>query len=315
MPPKRVHGKVMNMKRFLVILLLLSLVMMLGACRNRDKANPENSTEVGVYYVNTKTSALVCEKYQMISTKQKEQIDELLYMLKLAPENLLYKSAMMDVAVVREYYFNDDGSLTIDFEPSYTELTGIPEVLCRAAIVKTLSQLKGVEYIQFYVNGQPLLDSEGNLVGIMTKEDFIDNTGTEIKVKLYFADEKGETLVEYLKEITYNGTGSLEEMVIKELMEGPEQIGMLRTIPEGTVLNKVEMKEGICYVDFNKKFMDKISGLSDEVAIYSIVNTLVELPYIKKVQFQINGDKPSLFGDGLSLDGYFERDLSLLKES
>lgn len=305
----------MKMKRFLVILLVLGSVMMLGACRTGDKANQENSTKVSIYYVNTKTSALVSDQYQMISTKQEEQIDELLYMLKLAPENLLFKSAMMDVAVVREYYFNDDGSLTIDFEPSYTELTGIPEVLCRAAIVKTLSQLKGVEYIQFYVNGQPLLDSDGDLVGIMTKEDFIDDTGTETKVKLYFADEKGETLVEYLKVITYSGTGSLEELVLKDLLEGPEQIGMLRTIPEGTVLNKVEMKEGICYVDFNDKFMDKISGLSDEVVIYSIVNTLVELPYIKKVQFQINGEIPPLFGDGLPMDGYFERDLSLLKES
>lgn len=305
----------MKMKRFLIIILVLTLIMNLSACSNGNKANSEDSSEVGIYYVNSKTSALVYERYQLISTKQEEQIDELLYMLKLAPENLLYKSALMDVAVVRDYYFNDDGSLTIDFEPSYAELTGIPEILCRAAIVKTLSQLEGVEYIQFNVNGQPLLDADGDLVGIMTKEDFIDNTGTETKVKLYFADEKGDALVEYLKEITYNGTGSLEELVLKELLAGPEQIGMYRTVPEDTVLNKVEMKEGICYVDFNKNFMDKISGLSDEVVIYSIVNTLVELPYIKKVQFQINGEAPTLFGDGLSLDGYFERDLSLLKES
>jgi germination protein M len=305
----------MKMKRFFIILLLLTLVMDLNACSNKSNTNSEDSSEVGIYYVNSKTSALVCEKYQLISTKQEEQIDELLYMLRLAPENLLYKSALMDVAVVRDYYFNDDGSLTIDFEPSYAELTGIPEILCRAAIVKTLTQLEGVEYIQFNVNGQPLLNADGDLVGIMTKEDFIDNTGTETKVKLYFADEKGDALVEYLKEITYNGTGSLEELVLKELLAGPEQIGMYRTVPEGTVLNKVEMKEGICYVDFNKKFMDKISGLSDEVVIYSIVNTLVELPYIKKVQFQIDGEAPPLFGDGLNLDGYFERDLSLLKES
>ncbi len=305
----------MKMKRFFTILILLSLVLALNACSNGSKTTPENTSEVGVYYVNSKTSALVSERYQMISTKQEEQIDELLYMLKKAPENLLYKSALMDAAVVREYYFNDDESLTIDFEPSYAELTGISEILCRAAIVKTLSQLEGVEYIQFYVNGQPLLDSSGELVGIMTKDDFIDSTGTDTKVKLYFANEKGDSLVEYLKEITYTGSGSLEEVVLKELLAGPEQIGMYRTVPEGTVLNKVEMKDSICYVDFNEKFMDKISGLSDDVVIYSIVNTLVELPYIKKVQFQINGEVPPLFGEGLTLDGYFERDLSLLKES
>lgn len=305
----------MNRKRGFTVILLLCFAMLLGACSNRDNKSSEDSSKVSVYYVNSKTSALVSESYQLISTKPEEQVDELLYMLKLAPENLLYKSAMMDVAIVREYYFNEDGSLTIDFEPSYAELTGIPEILCRAAIVKTLSQLPGVEYIQFYVNGQPLLDSNGDLVGIMTKEDFIDRTGTETKVKLYFTNEQGDALVEYLKDITYTGTGSLEELVLEELLAGPEQVGMYRTIPKGTVVNKVEMKDGICYVDFNEKFMDKIKGVSDDVVIYSIVNTLVELPYIKKVQFQINGEVPPLFGEGLSLDGYFERNLSLLKES
>ncbi len=305
----------MRMKNYFILLILLGQVLILGACSNGNDKSSEDATKINVYYVNSKTSALVNESYQMISTKQEEQIDELLYMLKLAPENLLYKSAMMDVAVVREYYFNDDGSLTIDFEPSYAELSGIPEILCRAAIVKTLSQLEGVEYIQFYVNGQPLLDSNGDLVGIMTKEDFVDNTGTETKVKLYFADEKGNSLVEYFKEITYTETGSLEELVLQELLAGPEQIGMYRTVPEDTILNKIEMKDGICYVDFNEEFLNKIAGLSDEVVIYSIVDTLVELPYIKKVQFQINGEVPPLFGEGLSLEGYFERDLSLLKES
>lgn len=303
------------MKRFLILLGLLIFAMVLGACSNRKNTASEDTSEVSIYYVNSKTSALVSERYQMISTKQGEQIDELLYMLKLSPKNLLYQSALMDAAVVKEYYFNDDGSLTIDFEPSYTELTGIHEILCRAAVVKTLSQLSGVEYIQFYVNGQPLLDSNGELVGIMTKEDFIDSTGTETKLKLYFANEDGDALVEYLKDITYTGTGSLEELILEELLAGPEEIGMYRTIPEGTVLNKVEMKEGICYVDFNQKFMDKISGLSDEVVIYSIVNTLVELPYIKQVQFLINGEVQAVFGDGIPMDGFFERNLALLDES
>ena len=302
------------MKKIGVLFMMLIMIVSLGACNNQKKPSDETS-EVSIYYIDSKTSALVSETYEMISKDRDEQIEELLYMLKLNPENLLYKSTFTDIVTVKEFAFNEDSSLTINFEPNYNELKGINEVLCRAAVVKTLSQLPDVEYIQFSVNGQPLMDPNGNLVGIMTKEDFIDNTGTETKVKLYFTNKKGDALVEYVTDITYTGTGSLEELVLEELMKGPSQIGMYPTIPDGTDLLQVEMKEGVCYVNFNNKFMEKIPELKDEIAIYSIVNTLVELPYISKVQFMINGEVQLTFGDGIKFDGFFERNLSLIDES
>ena len=303
------------MKKWILIFCLVLLMILLGGCSKSNNTVEKTKTEVCIYYVDSKTSALVSEIYQLISTKQEEQIEELLYMLKLNPENLLFTSALPDTLEVKDFYFNEDSSLTVDFDSSYSELTGIQEVLCRAAIVKTLSQIIGVEYIQFNVNEQPLMDSGGNLVGIMTKDDFIDSTGTETKVKLYFANEEGNGLVEYVTDLTYNGTGSLEEIILQQLIDGPSQVGMSRAIPEGTKLNKVEMKEGICYVDFDEKFLDKIEGISDDVAIYSIVNTMIELPYIDKVQFLIDGKAVKLYGDGTTFDEPFERNLSLLNES
>ncbi len=303
------------MKKVIAVMCLFLITLIFGACNNNNDTDTADGSKVNVYYIDSKTSALVSEEYQIISSDKEEQIEELLYMLKKNPENLLYKSAMPEAVTVKEFMINEDGSLTINFDTTYTELTGIAEVLCRAAVVKTLSQLQGVEYIQLSVNGQPLMDSAGNLVGIMTKDDFIDNTGTTTKMKLYFANEKGDALVEDVRDITYTGTGSLEELVLEELIAGPNDIDVRRTIPEGTILNKVEMKEGICYVDFDKKFMDKLSDLTDEVVIYSVVNTLVELPYIKKVQFLIDGEVQPVYGEGAAFDVFFERNLALLEES
>ncbi len=302
------------MKKFSTIIIILLMVLALAACEKKGNTS-DQGTEVSIYYIDSKTSALVSEPYKMISTDRDEQIEELLYMLKLNPENLLYKSAFTDIVAVKEFTFNEDSSLTINFESNYHELSGINEVLCRAAVVKTITQIPDVEFIQFAVNGQPLMDSNSNLVGIMTKEDFIDNTGTETKIKLYFTNSKGNALVEYVTDITYTGIGSLEELVLKELMKGPSQIGMYPTIPEGTELLEVEMKEGVCYVDFSDKFKEKIPNLKDEIVIYSIVNTLIELPYISKVQFLINGEVQPTFGDGIPFDGFFERNLSLIDES
>jgi germination protein M len=306
--------EVLMKKTRILLLLMLLVVTLLAACEKKSNTS-DQGTEVSIYYLDSKTSALVSEPYQMISKDRDEQIEELLYMLKLNPENLLYKSAFTDIVTVKEFTFNEDSSLTINFEPTYNELSGINEVLCRAAVVKTITQIPEVEFIQFAVNGQPLMDDNENLVGIMTKEDFIDNTGTETKVKLYFTNETGDALVEYVTDITYTGTGSLEELVLEELMKGPSQIGMYPTIPEGTDLLEVEMKEGVCYVDFSDKFMEKIPELEDEIVIYSIVNTLIELPYISKVQFIINGEVQPVFGDGMTFDGFFERNLSLIDES
>ena len=59
----------------------------------------------------------------------------------------------------------------------YKKLSVTQEILCRAAIVKTLCQVEDVTYVSFLVDGQPLKDSLDKPIGFMTAEDFIDNTG------------------------------------------------------------------------------------------------------------------------------------------
>ena len=92
---------------------------------------------------------------------------------------------------------------------------------------------------------------------------------------------------------------------------------MYPTIPEGTTLLNVTTKEGICYVDFNEKFLEKIPEITNETAIYSVVNSLMELPKrnISKVQFLINGEVVPTYREGFAFDGYFERNLSLIKST
>jgi len=70
-------------------------------------------------------------------------------------------------------------------------------------------------------------------------------------------------------------------------------------------------------VDFNEKFLDKLPNITDKIAIYSIVNTLVELPVldINKVQFTINSKVQETYREGMEFDVSFERDLSLIEGS
>jgi len=302
-----------DMRKQIMVIVILLMMISLGACNNNRDNSSDDKSVVDVYCIDSKTTGIVSEKYELIGTEKVQQVNELLYMLKKSPENILYKSALPENATVKEAYFNDDGSLTINFEPTYTQLSGIPEVLCRATIVKTLSQITGVELIQFNINGELLKDSNGEYVGLMTEEDFIDSTGSDTNVKLYFANEDGTALVEYISDINYTGVGTIEELVIKQLINGPTEMGMRNTIPEGTTLLNVNTKEGICYVDFNEKFLEKVPDISDEIAIYSIVNSLVELPNINKVQFTINSKVQKIYREGTVFDVSFERNLELIE--
>jgi germination protein M len=306
-----------KMKKQLAIIAIVLMALLLGACdKNSNDKEADNKSVVSVYYLDSKSSGLVSEDYELIGTEKEEQIEELLYMLKKGPENVVYKSALPENVTIKEFSFNEEDQLTINFETTYSELEGIPEVLCRAAIVKTVCQMEGVEYVVFNVNGQPLKEAD-KVVGFLTEEDFIDSTGTDTKtkVKLYFANGSGDELVEYETSINYTGIGTLEELVLQQLINGPTEIGMQSTIPEGTILLNVSTKEGICYVDFNEKFLEKLPDISDEIAIYSIVNTLVELQGINKVQFTINSEIVKTYREGTPFDVTFERNLDLIKGS
>lgn len=283
------------------------------ACNRKSNSSDEESV-VNIYYIDSKTSNIVSEEYELIGTDKSEQVYELLHMIKKTPENLLYKSVLPD-QITYSYTINEDSSLTINFDSVYQELEGVEEVLCRAAIVKTLTQIEGVEFIQFNINGNALVIN-GDVVRTLSAEDFIDSTetNTNYRVKLYFANEEGDALVKYVTDLNYTGNSSLEELAIEKLINGPIKLGMQNAIPEGTVLLNVSTNDGICSVDFNEKFMEKLLDIDEQITIYSVVNTLVELPDINKVQFTINSKVVETFWDETDFDRLYERNLNLIDE-
>ncbi|MDF2541777.1 MAG: hypothetical protein K0S47_1495 [Herbinix sp.] len=297
------------MKRRLRLLLIIMFAIIGTACNNKgnDIDTEETAQQTKLYFIDNNTSTLVSEDYSPIASTKEALVEEYLDALKAGPKNIAYKKAIPDTVSAKEFSFLDD-RLTINFDTAYNELKGIPEVLCRATIVKTLSQIKEVEYIEFYVNGQ--------YVGLWTSEDFIDSTqtATEYQVSLYFANEAGDGLVEWNKKLYHTGTDTIEEQVIKQLINGPTERGMYATVPEGTTLLNVTSKDGIVYVDFNEKFLEKLPDITDDVAIYSIVNSLVGVPGINKVQFMINGEITKKYRN-TSFDALFERNLSLIEET
>ena len=68
-------------------------------------------------------------------------------------------------------------------------------------------------------------------------------------------------------------------------------------------------------MDFSKEFLNKEDNITDYVAIYSVVNTLVELPSVNKVQFSIDGEQVLKYNQNINFGEAFERNLDLVRET
>jgi len=293
-------------------------------CTGCQKNSDEDYKGYYIFGLDANETKVAYEKYTPVSKDTEELVEEFLNKMSDKPEDVYMKKAVPDDVTIDNYVISEEGSLSIYFNSSYGNYTGVPEILRRAAIVKTLCQVPGVEDVQFYVAGQPLTTSNMEAVGIMTASQFIDNTGGETSYKqnatlnMYFSDYKGTALVEVPVEITYDATIPLEQLAIEQLMKGPYSIeginkkSVLPTIPAGTRLNNVTIKENTCYVDFSSDFLNKRKSVTSDVAIYSVVNTLVELPAINKVQFSIDGGQVLEYSDSVGFGEPFERNLDLV---
>lgn len=297
-----------RVKKYVLTGMLLMLLAVLTGCGTRE---PETGKKISVYYVNTaETKVEVHDQYLNTKTPE-EQLEETMTFLSTTPEKLEYK-ASFDMGFQVLDYDVEDGKLVINVDKAYSELSVTTEVLVRAAVVRTLTQLSNVKYVTITVEGSQLYDNAGELVGWMNAEQFINNDGNEIntyelvKVKLYFANADGDKLIAAYREKHYSTNTPLERFVVEELIAGPSgQIEGLYPVinPETKIIN-ILTKDGICYVNLDSSFLTVVNNVSTEVAVYSIVNSLVELDNINKVQILVNGEVPSTFSNST-----FERNL------
>ncbi len=297
------------MRKTVGFLLAVLCGIVLTAC-GEEKRSGENVVQI--YYVSNSETKVEMHSHEMESTESEDQLDELIQCLSTNPEKLEYKAPLVmgfQLLNVRR----EGGRVQLDVDAAYLELPTITEILVRAAIVRTLTQLEDVTYVGITVEGNQLYDSLGNLVGWMNAEQFINNDGNEIntyeqvRVKLYFASEDGTNLIAAYREKHYSTNTPLERFVVEELIAGPTIEGLYPSINPATKVISVMTKDGICYVNLDENFLTVQGNVSTDVSIYSIVNSLVELSNINKVQILINGEVPTTFTATV-----FERNLDIV---
>lgn len=292
---------------------LLILPFVLWGC-----GTEEVESAYHIEYLNKEKSRIVEVSYEPEAEDADGLIREFLRVLSSDSDNVEYRKPIPNNVEVTNYSL-DGALLTLHFDADYTNMNQVEEVLCRAAIVRTMTQIEGVDCVSFFVGDVPLTDLSGNIVGSMNQESFIQNPGEQINsiqnttLTLYFANQSGDGLLKEVRaDVHYSSNISVEKLIMEQLLEGPTGEGAKSAIPTGTRLMAVTLVDGVCYVSLDETFRNHDYKVNEAIVIYSIVNSLTELPNINRVQISINGDTSGVYRDSFALEEMYERNLDYI---
>lgn len=140
-------------------------------------------------------------------------------------------------------------------------------------------------------------------------------------INIYYFDPKSLELIPEEREFSFYKwkllfkKDEIVKEVLMELIKGPRNSKLKTPIPLGTRILGVSIKKDIAYVNFSKELKKNHPGgsLGEILTIYSIVNTLTELPFIKKVQILIDSAIIESLAGHMDISEPLERDLNILR--
>lgn len=301
---------------------LLTLVLLSGmtGCAREERED----SGLLLYYLNEDLSSLNALSYLMEDGKSKadlspqEMADDMLEQLATPSGDVRSIAPIQNFTVSGTTLQN--GMLTVFLSSDYEELETVREILTRAALVNTLCQIDGVDSVSFLCGDHPLTNEDGSVVTAMNSDMFIFNSGKEImnyekvRLHLYFANEDGDQLVDTYRNVVYNSNISMERLVVEQVLKGPNSDVVFPTLNPAAKVLSVTTRDGVCYVNLDQAFLTEPYGVTSQVAIYSLVNSLTELSSVSAVQITIEGKTGKSFMDS-SLSSAFERNLSVVRKN
>lgn len=303
-------------KRAFALLGLISVAcvaLFMSGCKG------DTETEYNIYYTDKTRSELVKDTFKTDIKETDLLIDEIINQMNrktksnekqvIKPDNVEICKKTVENNVVYVY-----------FSSSYNEISNSDQALLRAAIVKELTQLDQIEFVHFYVDGLDIIMENGKVLGNLSEDDFIEDANEVIgnvewkDINLYFSNKTGDKLVKSNVSVACSKNTLMEKIIVEKLIKGPTDSNCMATLPQDTKLLSVSISSGTCYVNLNSSFLTEMVNVSNELPIYSIVNSLCELDNVNSVKIMINGDSNNVFHESINLDTTFSYNAGIMEE-
>ena len=310
------------MKKVILLSVFLCLLL-LSACgstgEERATTEVDNPNRISIFFADTENSKLNEMRFNLRDISDIGcSIEDITGQL-FAETNLNgdYYKALPDYFIFKNTELTDDGRFIINMDISGQEADPASLVQWKAAIVKSFCQIPHINKVTFSMTDLGMPEGEQVVSETYRAEDFVMASSSDGYVQrgvivLYFANEDGSALKRYDKAVDISNTVSLEQVVIESLLEGPLREGYLPTIPDNTTLNRISVKDGCAYVNLSSQFTGTREGVNSELTVYSVVNSLAELPTINRVQLLIDGDRVELYRETIDISNALEKNASLI---
>ena len=303
-------------RMFRVFFLLFAVLFALSGCTGKTTVE-QSGNAYTIYYLNTSGIQLVGSEYRTETTDLDALVRELLDKMGNVPADLDCQRALPE-RIEKITYRIEGNVLYLYADANYSLMNSVQEILCRAALTKTLTQIPDIEYLSIYCAEQPITDAAGNPVGMLSASDFVDsirdvNSFERTELTLYFANEAGDALVKETRTVMRSSNTSMERLIMEQLIEGPESEGAYPTIPADVKLLNISISDSVCSINLDAAFLNNTLPVANDIPIYSIVNSLLELSTVNRVQIRINGSQDAVFRDQISLNTTFERNYEYIE--
>ena len=275
--------------------ILLLAVCALAGCGKQEEQDNTEKAEYRMYYLSPTEEALVEDDYVPEERVTASMVSEMAKKLTEPVDSDDYVKLLPDDVKILEYEFDGRG-VVLNFNDAYAKMKNTREILVRAGIVKSFTQIPGVINVTFLMGGEPLTDSNGNPYGTM---------------------ESGDKLVKVTNGGGYYSINvPLENKIVELLIKGPPGDSDAKpTIAKDTKILGVSIVEGVCYVNLDKTFMNQSMNVQQELPVYSIVNSLMDACKIHGVQISVEGETKVTFRESMSLDKLYKADYSLVEDA
>ncbi|MDO4344702.1 MAG: GerMN domain-containing protein [Eubacteriales bacterium] len=303
------------MKKIMIWLVALFLAFGMAGC-SQKKAE---TSGYQIFYMNPTRTKLLAEYYTPQGTTDLEIVGDIFRRME-TPVSGTEKYSLFPTGVEIQEYDLVDGQLTVTFNEEYLKMDEVGEILLRAGLVKSVTQMEGVRTVVFHIGDDVLRDSDGEPVGAMTSAMFINNpvglnSYQYASLSLYFANKDGTKIVREMRNVHYSSNLTLEKVIMEQLIKGPMNSQLLPVLPEETKVLDVTVENKLCTLNLSREFLEaeKPANITPSVSIYCIVNSLCDMLEVDRVQFLIEGDSHIIYEGELSLNGPFHRNGDIIE--
>lgn len=197
-------------------------------------------------------------------------------------------SPFPDNTIIRGVKIDSEGVVNVTYSDAYAALDGMSRTLAELCTLYTLTQFPEVKGVRIYVGDEAgeILRPEGVITGIESLRLVTQ------EVTLYYPSADKTGLVAVTDTLTISEADSLSEAIVQRLIAGNSfESGFRRHIAQKTRCISAETKSRTCYVNLSVEFLLMNVAREDGVSltVYSVVDSLCQLPQVDRVQFLIEG--------------------------